>query len=375
MNRAAQMPSTRFGGALKLVLIFMLEIAFVVVLHWLGSLENMTIDFANFKQWIDTTPPEIALVASVRILALGFSYWVLATSFMYMAARAFHIPFLIRALELTTIPGVRRAIDAGLAAAIIGGTVFGGAGAVFAKTTNAQVQSGPAAITATYKETRVLFNPTPAGDATGGPTVSLTSAESSPDIVSASQNQQAPTVNVSSNAKVVVAPTEGQPVADTTTPQVDSGGNYIPTPAGSPTTPTEAPVVQEPTTANQKVVIEPTPADSTTSTTSPKVTVPTTTPPVVTTPPASVDVQGKVVQRPNDTPTATTPQSSTYTVVSGDNFWAIAEAQVQNSLGRQPTNAETANYWVKLIDANRSAIRSGDPDLIFPGEVFTLPPI
>ena len=95
MNRAAQMPSTRFGGALKLVLIFMLEIAFVVVLHWLGSLENMTIDFANFKQWIDTTPPEIALVASVRILALGFSYWVLATSFMYMAARAFHIPFLI----------------------------------------------------------------------------------------------------------------------------------------------------------------------------------------------------------------------------------------------------------------------------------------
>ncbi len=34
-----------------------------------------------------------------------------------------------------------------------------------------------------------------------------------------------------------------------------------------------------------------------------------------------------------------------------------------------------ANYWVVVIEANRSRVRSGDPDLIYPGEVIVLPPV
>lgn len=376
MNKSAHMPGTRLGGAFRLVLIFALEVGFIVVLHMLGSLDKMAIDFTNFKQWIDTTPPEVALVSSIRILALGFSYWMLATSFLYMAARAFNIPILIRALELTTVPGVRRAIDAGLAAAIIGGTVFGGAGAVFAKSTNAQANATPAPITSTFKDARVLYNPTPAGDVVGGPTVGLTSTDSATSV-------QVPQVAVQSNEKVVVVSTDAPgpsaaPSQDTTTPQKDDQGNYIPIPAGGPTTPTEETIVTDnpTTTENSKVTIEPSPADSTTTTTAPKVTVPTTTPPIVTTPDPAVSVDGKQVVRPNDTPAPAVDTSSTsYTVVSGDNFWAIAKAHVESNLGREASNTEVANYWVKLIDANRSSIRSGDPDLIFPGEVFTLPPL
>lgn len=348
MNKPAQMPGTRIGGALRLVLLFALEVGFIVVLHMLGSLDKMAIDFANFKLWLDTTPPEIALVSSIRILALGFSYWMLATSFLYMGARAFNIPILIRALELTTIPGVRRAIDAGLAAAIIGGTVFGGAGAVFAKSNNAQTNATQAAITSTFKDARVLYNPTPTIEEVG-----LTSVDS-------------PATSVTSNEKVVVVSTETPSEStNNVTPQKDDDGNYIPMPTDGIYTPTEQ-------TSTTKIVVEPGPTETTT-TTSPKVTVPTTTPPVVTEPEPEVQVDGKQVVRPDDVQSQESADS--YTVVPGDNFWAIAKAQVEANLGREATNTEVANYWVILIDANRSTIRSGDPDLIFPGEVFTLPPL
>jgi len=406
MSRPNYMPATRFGGAVKLFGLFAIEIAFVVVLHMLGSIESLAVDFANFKVWLDTTPPEIALIGSIRILALGFAYWLLATSFLYMAARAFNIGFLVRSLELTTVPGVRRVIDAGLAAAIVGGSVFGGAGAVFAKTADAQTVAAPAAITTTYKDTRVLYNPTQVADnfalnQVDAPVQQAPIDLSTPQVdengnfmptvvpTAALENQNtgevAPAVEVSSNEKVVVAstdtpapiqaspapdaPAEQAPVeqapVDLSIPQKDENGNYIPTVSPAPVQETPAPNEADP-----KVVVE----SSTTTTTTPKVTVPTTTPPVVTTP--EVQVGGQQVQRPNETPAQTpTPSPSSYTVVAGDNFWAIAKAQVEGSLGRDATNAEVANYWVQLIEANRSTIRSGDPDLIFPGEVFTLPPL
>ncbi len=327
MSKPASMPATRLGGAARLTILFAIEIGFVVVLHMLGSLNDMSIDFANFKQWLDVTPPEVALVASIRLLALAISYWILTTSLLYMVARSIHIPGLLRALEITTVPGVRRMIDAGLAASIIGGTVFGGAGAVFAQTSHqAQAQGSPAAVTSVQRDTRALYNPA-----------------------------------------AVSRAAESDPVRD-------GQGNIIPTPAGvTATTPTDP-------TSPPKVVV-PSPSDATTAptpTTTPKVTVTTTTRPVVTVPrattPPKVTVGGSQVERPVDTQTSS-QSTSTYTVVPGDNFWAIAKAQVTAKTGQEPSEAEVANYWVKLIDANRSTIRSGDPNLIFPGEVFTLPPV
>jgi len=67
--------------------------------------------------------------------------------------------------------------------------------------------------------------------------------------------------------------------------------------------------------------------------------------------------------------------AQSYTVQSGDNFWTIAANQVQGKLGRTPTNEEVRAYWVVLIEANQANISSGNPNLIFPGETFTLPPV
>ncbi len=58
----------------------------------------------------------------------------------------------------------------------------------------------------------------------------------------------------------------------------------------------------------------------------------------------------------------------------GDHLWGIA-AQHLARTGESPTNEAIARHWRQVIDANTATIRSGDPDLIFPGEVLTLPTV
>ena len=71
--------------------------------------------------------------------------------------------------------------------------------------------------------------------------------------------------------------------------------------------------------------------------------------------------------------TATGPV--TYTVASGDRLWSIARRRLAAATDGQPDQGAVARYWLRVVDANRHHIRSGDPDLIFPGEVIDLPPI
>ena len=67
---------------------------------------------------------------------------------------------------------------------------------------------------------------------------------------------------------------------------------------------------------------------------------------------------------------------SEHVVVPGDNLWIIAERHLEQVTGQSDlSDQEVANYWVVVIEANRSRVRSGDPDLIYPGEVIVLPPV
>jgi hypothetical protein len=66
---------------------------------------------------------------------------------------------------------------------------------------------------------------------------------------------------------------------------------------------------------------------------------------------------------------------ATWTVAPGESFWSIAEEVLADAWGRPPTDAEIDPYWRRLIAANRDRISSGNPDLIFPGQVFDLPAV
>ena len=61
-------------------------------------------------------------------------------------------------------------------------------------------------------------------------------------------------------------------------------------------------------------------------------------------------------------------------VTEGDHLWALAERRVSEMLGRPAADHEIAPYWGEVISSNPE-LRSGNPDIIYPGEVIVLPPL
>ncbi len=123
--------------------------------------------------------------------------------------------------------------------------------------------------------------------------------------------------------------------------------------SAAPTASSTAPVL-----ADQPIVRAPAPVPTTTSTST---STPTTVPAPVPTPvPAPATVLPVPARR--------------IVVQPGDNLWLIARASLTQASTRPPTETEVLRQWRSLIDANRSTLRSGDPSLIFPGEIVTVPP-
>jgi nucleoid-associated protein YgaU len=66
---------------------------------------------------------------------------------------------------------------------------------------------------------------------------------------------------------------------------------------------------------------------------------------------------------------------STHTVAAGDNLWLIATNYVAAAHNGTASDADVVDYWRRVIASNQKTLRSGDPNLIFPGELITLPAI
>lgn len=67
------------------------------------------------------------------------------------------------------------------------------------------------------------------------------------------------------------------------------------------------------------------------------------------------------------------PVTQTTVVQPGDHLWKISSEHLAEMLERSPTNSEIGPHWLLTIEKNRETLKSGDPDLIFPGEVLALP--
>jgi nucleoid-associated protein YgaU len=76
-------------------------------------------------------------------------------------------------------------------------------------------------------------------------------------------------------------------------------------------------------------------------------------------------------------PAPETRVQASHVVVAGENLWTIARDHLAEARGGadEPTTREVAAYWLRVVEANRNRLRSGDPDLIYPGERIVLPPV
>ncbi len=63
---------------------------------------------------------------------------------------------------------------------------------------------------------------------------------------------------------------------------------------------------------------------------------------------------------------------STHVVVRGESLWRLAGAILLERTGREPTSGDIARFWPHIYEANRAVI-GDDPNLILPGQQFTIP--
>ena len=75
-----------------------------------------------------------------------------------------------------------------------------------------------------------------------------------------------------------------------------------------------------------------------------------------------------------DQPSSPQHAATSHIVRPGDCIWDIAVGHLR-SVDGSATAGELARYWAETVAANHDSIRSGDPDLIFPGETIRLPEI
>lgn len=64
---------------------------------------------------------------------------------------------------------------------------------------------------------------------------------------------------------------------------------------------------------------------------------------------------------------------SSVVVVEGDHLWKISAAHLETVRDRSVQSSEVSPYWRDVIAVNTANLKSGDPDLIYPGEVVVLP--
>lgn len=380
MNRTfrANPPKTVAWG--RLVGLLFGEAALLGLFFFLGSNPARRVDFAHLGRWLDVTPPVDAVVAVALLIGAFGAFWLFATSMLYIAARVFAVSSLEAGTRRFILPTVRRMIDGAFAIGIAGSTLFGSAQMAHAAMRTpapivAQVDARSDAAIATFAdgasdaataddETDLASDeiPVPADD-TPAP-VDDGSGSDAPTPVDDGSDAPAPTppppVTPPGNSDPVLT-RPGAPTEDAT-----SGDDGVPAAAGDGDTIKDRPAQTAPAPADDT----PAPAEDpgpTTSTTTPLVR------------PGAPVTQSPSAPAPGEVPApqvggiATTVKR--YTVAKGDNFWTIAAREVRNSTGHNPTNEEVRRYWIALIEANRSNISSGNPNLIYAGEEFVLPPV
>ena len=86
-----------------------------------------------------------------------------------------------------------------------------------------------------------------------------------------------------------------------------------------------------------------------------------------------VGVSTPAMLRAGDEKAANTGEYVEYVVQPGDSIWSVSSVHVHRSQTGPVPAYEIVRVWLQVVELNRGRLRSGDPDLIYPGEILMLP--
>ncbi len=303
----------RARALLELPALLTVEIAAVVLLLRLGRLAAFSPPPGGWRPWLVAGPAEEVLVAVLRVIALGCALWLLSSTVLYALARLARLRRAAAALEWLTLPVVRRAADRAVAVLLAAGAAVGSGGPAIA-------WSRPGAVVALVGPGGVAEAPTFDGAPRAGPAVVL-------------PEPLAP----------IVAPPEVPPPGASSV----SGAAYSAMSGGEDAgARRRVPNVQAGSSAGGSSV------------------------------PGGAAGAAAAAAAASSGVSAPAPEA--HVVVAGEHLWRIARQRLAEARGLAAAEVrprDVHGYWIALIDANRATLRSGDPNLVFPGEQLILPPV
>jgi len=105
------------------------ETATVAALVLLGRRPELAVPVRHLGRWLREGDPATVVVALLRWVALLGAGWLLASTLVYLAAALSRVPAAVRAVEWSTLPTVRRAVDAACAVSVVTAVVLAPASA------------------------------------------------------------------------------------------------------------------------------------------------------------------------------------------------------------------------------------------------------
>lgn len=140
-----------------------LVVSEAVALLQLLRLPLPSVDWSQPLAWLERVPPEEAVIAVVRLAALGIAGYLLVTTALCVVASLSRVPALMRAVRLTTLPAVRHLLDGAVAAAIVAAPAsMASVGAATPASANAASPSAPVSVPVAAGD--AAYTPIPAGE-------------------------------------------------------------------------------------------------------------------------------------------------------------------------------------------------------------------
>jgi nucleoid-associated protein YgaU len=287
---------------------------------------------AALPQWATDLRPADAVLGFLRVVTLASGWYLVVGTVIGLLARLTRARPLVRCADVVTLPALRRFLDAAVGATVAVVAIAGPAGAA-----TSAPRLVAAAVVRSLDDTSTTL-PAYEDDEGANPAPDPAPAERGP----APEPERA------------TAPDQQQP-----TPGPGPGAPPPPTVTTAPpptSPPPSAPPWSVPPPSAPPPALPPAP-------------------PAAPRPPIRLERPAPApVATPAPPPATVHDSAGSWTVESGDNFWRKAERVLTDAWQGPPTVGEVAGYWRTLIDANRSRLRRNTPDLIYPGQVFVVPP-